>query len=140
MSTGSTVNQNQVEAKVASLRASDFSPEQLRRACRELLDADVPLRDAIVLRKAKELADLETPAAADAWEKARDAVRRSVPYHVFALWIEPCRAFGAEGDTLILEAPLGIRAWTERRYSHLIGEALQGTPFSKVRLVAGGEC
>jgi chromosomal replication initiator protein len=33
-------------------------------------------------------------------------------------------AAGVEGDTLFLTAPEGIRAWTERRYSSLIEEAL----------------
>lgn len=141
MTTASTINQDQVERKVESLQGSEFSATQLRRACRTVLGADLPLRDSIVLREAKRLAEQETPEAQDAWEAVLPVLRRSVPESTYLIWLEPCLAFGAEGDTLILEAPENVRGWTERRYSHLIGEALQQhTDFQKVRFVsAGGE-
>jgi chromosomal replication initiator protein len=40
------------------------------------------------------------------------------------MWLEPLRAAGAQGDTLYIAAPDGVRAWVERRYTHLIAEAL----------------
>ena len=37
-----------------------------------------------------------------------------------------CSVLGAQGTTLYLAAPDGIRTWVERRYAALIGEALDG--------------
>ncbi len=51
-------------------------------------------------------------------------LRASVPDSTFRLWLEPLRAVGARGRTLYLNAPEGIRAWVERRYSSLIREGL----------------
>lgn len=139
MTVSPPVNQDQVERKVASLQASPFSPRQLRRACQSVLARQEPLRDAIVLREAERLAELESPESHQAWRTTREAVRQSVREHVYFLWIEPCAAFGTNGDTLILEAPDRVRAWTARRYSHLIEEALQQhSDFKKVQFVSSG--
>jgi len=54
----------------------------------------------------------------------RERLRGSVPPSTFQLWLEPLRVEGARGSTVHLSAPEGIRAWTERRYSSLIREAL----------------
>jgi chromosomal replication initiator protein len=54
----------------------------------------------------------------------QDRLRSSVPESTHRIWLEPLDAVGVEGDTLFLSAPEGIRAWTERRYSNLIAEAL----------------
>ncbi|HEX5984775.1 MAG TPA: chromosomal replication initiator protein DnaA [Solirubrobacterales bacterium] len=58
------------------------------------------------------------------WRAAQERLKASVPSSTFSLWLEPLEAVGVEGDTLYLAAPEGIRAWTERRYSSLIAEAL----------------
>ncbi len=58
------------------------------------------------------------------WRATKDRLEASVPESTYRLWLEPLEAVGAEGDTLYLTAPDGIRAWTERRYSSLIAEAL----------------
>jgi chromosomal replication initiator protein len=47
-----------------------------------------------------------------------------VPESTYRLWLEPLRALGAQGTTLHLSAPAGVRSWVERRYSSLIREAL----------------
>jgi chromosomal replication initiator protein len=54
-------------------------------------------------------------------------LRASVPPSTFQLWLEPLEVAGAQGQVLHLSAPDSIRAWTERRYSSLIREALAGT-------------
>jgi chromosomal replication initiator protein len=54
----------------------------------------------------------------------QDRLRSSVPESTYRIWLEPLDAVGVEGETLFLSAPEGIRAWTERRYSNLIAEAL----------------
>ena len=58
------------------------------------------------------------------WQATQQRLKDSVPDSTFRLWLEPLQALGAEGETLFLTAPEGIRAWTERRYSSLIEEAL----------------
>ncbi len=47
-----------------------------------------------------------------------------MPPSTFQLWLEPLKVSGARGTVLYLSAPDNIRAWTERRYSGLIREAL----------------
>jgi len=58
------------------------------------------------------------------WRASQDRLRASVPESTFNLWLAPLEAVGADGETLYLKAPEGIRAWAERRYSSLIGAAL----------------
>jgi chromosomal replication initiator protein len=59
------------------------------------------------------------------WRSTQERLRTSVPESTYRLWLEPLQAVGVAGDTLYLEAPEGIKAWTERRYSGLIAEALR---------------
>jgi chromosomal replication initiator protein len=59
------------------------------------------------------------------WRATQKRLSASVPESTWRLWLEPLEVVGAEGDTLFLSAPEGIRAWTERRYSALIAEALR---------------
>jgi len=65
----------------------------------------------------------------------------ALPSSTFQLWLEPLKVVGAQADTLYLSAPDGIRAWTERRYSGLIREALAGTQsgLTEVSINSGGE-
>jgi chromosomal replication initiator protein len=58
------------------------------------------------------------------WRAVQERLKASVPESTFRLWLEPLQAAGVEGETLFLCAPEGIRAWSERRYSSLIAEAL----------------
>lgn len=61
------------------------------------------------------------------WRAARDRLKSSVPESTYRLWLEPIEVVGCEGDTLYLTAPESVRAWSERRYSLLIAEALRDT-------------
>jgi chromosomal replication initiator protein len=72
------------------------------------------------------------------WRATQDRLRASVPESTFRLWLEPLRPVGADADTLYLTGPEGIRAWAERRYSSLIGQALagSGTPLRRVSFTA----
>ena len=58
------------------------------------------------------------------WSATRERLRRSVPATTFQIWLEPLRPAALRGGVLQLEAPPGIRAWVERRYSSLILEQL----------------
>ena len=75
------------------------------------------------------------------WRATQDTLRASVPESTFRLWLEPLRPVGSDADTLYVTGPEGIRAWAERRYSSLIGEALAaaGTPLRLVRFTAEQE-
>jgi chromosomal replication initiator protein len=80
------------------------------------------------------------------WEATKERLRASVPESTYRLWLEPLRAIGAEGETLYLTAPEGIRTWTERRYSSLIAEALadleaplRQVSFGELQELGGGE-
>jgi chromosomal replication initiator protein len=72
------------------------------------------------------------------WRATQDRLKASVPDSTYRLWLEPLSPAGADGDTLYLTAPEGIRAWAERRYSSLIGDALSeaGAPLRRVGFVA----
>ncbi len=73
------------------------------------------------------------------WRATQDRLRASVPESTFRLWLEPLHPVGADSDALYLTGPEGIRAWAERRYSSLIGQALadSGSPLRQVRFTAG---
>ncbi len=71
--------------------------------------------------------DLSQQDLAPLWEDVRKRLRASVPSSTFQLWLEPLEVVGAHGEVLHLSAPDGIRAWTERRYSTLIRDALEAT-------------
>ncbi|HET7416721.1 MAG TPA: chromosomal replication initiator protein DnaA [Solirubrobacterales bacterium] len=58
------------------------------------------------------------------WRATQERLQAAVPESTFRLWLEPIEPAGIDGETLFLTAPEGIRAWTERRYSSLIAEAL----------------
>ena len=64
----------------------------------------------------------------------QERLRSSVPESTYHLWLEPLEAVGGEEETIYLAGPESIRAWSERRYSSLICEALRdvGAPFERV--------
>src|SRR5690242_404555 len=97
---------------------------QARRYGRRAVTADPPQDDLPAL-----------------WRATRERLSSSVPESTWKLWLEPLELVGGEGETLFLSAPEGIRAWTERRYSALIGEALReaGSPFQQVSFAAPPE-
>ena len=81
--------------------------------------------------------DDSSPTDLDAlWRTTQERLEGSVPESTYRLWLEPLKAVGAGAETLYLEAPEGIRAWAERRYSGLISQALAGTSYSSVSFAA----
>ncbi len=71
--------------------------------------------------------DPAKPELDSLWQDVQARLRASVPPSTFQLWLEPLEVVGARAGTLYLSAPDSIRAWTERRYSGLIREALAGS-------------
>jgi chromosomal replication initiator protein len=73
------------------------------------------------------------------WQDVRARLRASVPPSTFQLWLEPLTVVGAQAGVLYLSAPEGIRAWTERRYSGLLREALAaaGTELIEISFASG---
>ncbi len=74
------------------------------------------------------------------WEEIQRRLQAAVPESTFKIWLEPLRAVGAQGATLYLTAPDGIRTWVERRYSSLLREALAESPaeLSEIGFADGG--
>jgi chromosomal replication initiator protein len=75
------------------------------------------------------------------WQDVQDRLRAALPASTFQLWLEPLKVVGAQAEVLYLAAPAGIRAWTERRYSDLIREALRGagSSLTEVHIGEGGD-
>lgn len=74
------------------------------------------------------------------WKEVQERLRAAVPEPTFEIWLEPLRVAGAQGSTLYLTAPDGVRAWVERRYAPLLREAVEGVegPLREVAFVAAG--
>jgi chromosomal replication initiator protein len=75
------------------------------------------------------------------WAGVREELRGCVPESTFRLWLEPLKPAAAAGDTVYLNAPEGVRAWVERRYTALIGEALRksNSGLTQVAFSQGGD-
>ncbi len=75
------------------------------------------------------------------WGEVQHRLRSAVPESTFKIWLEPLRVVGAQGATLYLAAPDGIRTWVERRYATLLREALRevAPALSEVALTGSGE-
>jgi chromosomal replication initiator protein len=75
------------------------------------------------------------------WNDVRARLREAVPDSTYRIWLEPLRPAGAQGQTIYLTAPDGIRTWVERRYAPLLREALVavGGELSDVAFAADGE-
>lgn len=97
-------------------------------------------RDLAAVAMAEELdrRERQRPIDVSVFIPVVNRLRQSVPDWTFDIWLAPLRPVGADGATLLLTAPDGIRSWVERRYTHLITEALVGTPFTAVEFVTGG--
>ncbi len=84
--------------------------------------------------------DLDRQQLEALWEGVRQRLRGAVPESTFKIWLEPLRPVGAQGQTLYLAAPEGVRTWVERRYSSLLSEALAagGGSLSEVAFADAG--
>jgi chromosomal replication initiator protein len=85
--------------------------------------------------------DPAKPELDSLWQDLQTRLRASVPPSTYQLWLEPLKVVGAQAGTLYVSAPDGIRAWTERRYSSLLREALAaaGSELTDVSFTADGD-
>ena len=85
--------------------------------------------------------DPTKPELDSLWQDVNVRLRASLPPSTFQLWLEPLEPTGTQGTTLFLSAPERIRAWTERRYSGLIREAIAdaGSELTEVAFVGQGD-
>jgi chromosomal replication initiator protein len=58
------------------------------------------------------------------WGRVREQLQTTLPSSTFRLWLEPLRVVSAQGQTLFVAAPEGVRAWVERRYSSQLLDAV----------------
>jgi hypothetical protein len=122
--------------------ASDPVPIEVRRL--RVANGSRRKRDLAAVAMADELTLLESIAqggaeVTDCWAEAKVRIRASLPSSTFHIWIDPLQPVGATGGRLLLSAPEGIRAWTERRYTGLIREALSGSGYTDAAIVGEGE-
>lgn len=119
-------DQEQLWQKAESLRASGLPVSTLRLAAERVRSRGHALRDAVVLEEARKLTgDPAAPDPLTAWLKARTVLRESLAPSTYRMWIKPLRPVGGNGDRLALTAVPSVANWTRRRYTPLIGEALQ---------------
>lgn len=124
--------------------ALDLDPVPLEVRRLRVANGSRRRRDLAAVRMAEELELLEAigqsaATVTECWPAVRDRLAASVPPSTFNLWLDPLEPIGADGDTLILSAPEGIREWAERRYSHLIVEVLRDVAPELVRVQFVGE-
>lgn len=102
---------------------------------------DLSVYRRVKAREAAERMNVDRRRVAAVWLDVAARLAASVPAPTYVLWLGPLFPVGADGTRLYLTAPEGIRAWTERRYSGLIREALKaaGAPYRQVTFVGEGE-
>ena len=54
------------------------------------------------------------------WSAIQDELRQAVPADMYDVWLAPLRALGLEGDVLVVEAPLELRAWVAERFARVL--------------------
>ena len=75
------------------------------------------------------------------WQRIRGELRGAVTDPTWHLWLEGLQARELDGDTLVVEAPDGVRTWVRDRYGRLLqacAAAILG-PDVRVDLVAPRE-
>ena len=67
-----------------------------------------------------------SPETDSAWSDVVAELTAVVSESMYALWLGPLNCLGEVDGALVLEAPEGIFAWTNRRYGKLIGDVVRG--------------
>jgi chromosomal replication initiator protein len=59
-------------------------------------------------------------SAASTWHRFRTELRQAVNETTWHIWLEPVTLHSLEGETLVLVAPDGVRAWVQGRFAPLL--------------------
>lgn len=122
---------------VNRLDGSGLSERHLRWGALSAAAQGLPLRDAIVLREARQREAMETPAAIAAWRAAIDRCRAVLAESTMRIWIDPIELVGEHERLLVVSAPTQTHVWVQRRYSGLLGEAVRASSdFGGVRFAS----
>jgi chromosomal replication initiator protein len=78
------------------------------------------------------------PLLEHTWSQIQAELRRAVTDSTYHLWLEPLRAHGLDGDTLLVEAPEETRSWVADRFSRVLQSCAARVlgPSAAVRVVA----
>ena len=81
------------------------------------------------------------PDAAHIWSAIQTELKRAVPEHTYDLWLAPLRAVAIEGDTVLVEAPAGLRARLAERFGRVLQSCAAAVlgPQADVDVVAAGD-
>ena len=81
------------------------------------------------------------PDAAHIWSAIQTELKRAVPEHTYDLWLAPLRAVAIEGDTVLVEAPAGLRPRIAERFGRVLQSCAAAVlgPQADVDVVAAGD-
>jgi chromosomal replication initiator protein len=81
------------------------------------------------------------PDAAHIWSSIQTELKRAVPEHTYDLWLAPLRVVAIDGDTVVVEAPPGLRPRVAERFGRVLQSCAAAVlgPQAGVDVVAGGD-
>jgi chromosomal replication initiator protein len=82
-----------------------------------------------------------TQDAVDIWPSIQGELRRAVPDHVYDLWLAPLEPVAFDGDTVVVQAPEGMRGRVADRFGRVLQSCAAAVlgPQAGVDVVAAGE-
>jgi chromosomal replication initiator protein len=80
------------------------------------------------------------PDPAHIWPAIQSELRRAVPEHTYDLWLAPLRPVALDADTLLVEAPAGLRSRVAERFGRVLQSCAGAVlgPQARVEVVAPG--
>jgi chromosomal replication initiator protein len=81
------------------------------------------------------------PDPANIWPSIQSELKRAVPDHTYDLWLAQLRAVAIDGDTVVVEAPTGVRARIADRFGRVLQSCAAAVlgPRAVVDVVAAGD-
>ena len=81
-----------------------------------------------------------SPDPAHIWPSIQNELKRAVPEHTYDLWLASLRAVAVDGDTVIVEAPAGLRGRIAERFGRVLQSCAAAVlgPQAGVDVVAAG--
>ena len=81
------------------------------------------------------------PDLAHIWPSIQSELKRAVPEHIYDLWLAPLRPVAIDGDTVVVEAPAGMRPRIADRFGRVLQSCAAAVlgPQVGVAIVAAGD-